>query len=202
MTESDEISEIKSAPADRQSAGPFDSSEVTDVSPAIDLGSLRIMPRSGLQLKLEIDEKTKRVVAVSVELAESKLQIQAFAAPRSTGLWNEIRAQISTQISGQGGKVQVEDSLIGPQLLAEIPVQTPDGKMAKQQVRFLGVDGPRWFLRGVVSGRAVTDETAWEQILAVYRSVVVVRSSTPMPPKDLLPLKLPGQPATPDQPVL
>lgn len=72
MTDATEISEAKSAPADRQSAGPFDSTEVTDVSPAIDLGSLRIMPRPNLQLKLEIDEASKRVVAVSVELAESK----------------------------------------------------------------------------------------------------------------------------------
>ncbi|MGB3413095.1 MAG: DUF3710 domain-containing protein [Microbacteriaceae bacterium] len=192
MTEEINQTDAKSAPADRQTAGPFDLGEVTDISPTIDLGSIRIVPRPNLELKLELDEASKRVVAVSVEIAESKLQLQAFAAPRSSGLWHEIRNQISEQITNQGGVTKVEESLLGPQLLAEIPVQTPDATVVKQQVRFLGVDGPRWFLRGVVSGKAVTDQAAWNEISTVFRSTIVVRSSTPMPPKDLLPLKLPG----------
>ena len=36
-------------------------------------------------LRLEVEEQTKRIVAVGLDYAGSTLQVQAFAAPRSTG---------------------------------------------------------------------------------------------------------------------
>ena len=58
--------------------------------------------------------------------------------------------------------------------------------------RFIGVDGPRWFLRGVVAGEGAVDKEAGAKIDDLFRSVVVVRGSTPMPPRDLIPLHMPG----------
>jgi len=60
------------------------------------------------------------------------------------------------------------------------------------------VDGPRWFLRGVISGAAATDPEAAAQIEELFRSVVVVRGSAPMPPRDLIPLRVPAMPGAPE----
>src|SRR5690606_3655720 len=88
----------KSAPADRATAGPFDESEANPVRPYIDLGGIKVLPREGLNLRLEVEEQTKRIVAVGLDYADSTLQVQPFAAPRNAGLWEETREQIRTQI--------------------------------------------------------------------------------------------------------
>jgi hypothetical protein len=62
--------------------------------------------------------------------------------------------------------------------------------------RFVGVDGPRWFLRGVIAGEGATDPDAAAKIEDLFRSIVVVRGTAPMPPRDLIPLKMPAS-ATP-----
>ena len=93
----------KSAPDDRATAGPLDETEANAVRPYVDLGGVKILPRAGLQLRLEVEEGSKRVVAVGLDYAGSTLQVQPFAAPRSSGLWHEIREQIVEQIATQGG---------------------------------------------------------------------------------------------------
>lgn len=183
----------KSAPPDRQTAGPFDLSESTQVKPFLDFGSLRIFPQPDLRIRLDVNESTKKVLSVTLEIAESALQLQAFAAPRSSGLWHEIREQLADQIEKQGGRTTVVESDLGPQLFAELPV-AEGSNTGKRPVKFVGIDGPRWFLRAMVSGKAVSDETAWAAIEKVLRSLIVVRGNNPLPPKELLPLMVPSQP--------
>jgi hypothetical protein len=183
----------KSAPADRATSGPFDENEAGAIKPSVDLGSLRIEPRRGMLLRLEVDKTKDRVVAVTLESYGSTLQLQPFAAPRSSGLWHGIRAQIEAQIKTQGGTVSQVDGPFGPELKAVVPVQA-EGKYGTRPVRFLGIDGPRWFLRAVIGGDAATDDVAAEAMHAIIRSVVVVRGDTPMPPRDLLPLRVPPAP--------
>lgn len=186
----------KSAPEDRDVAGPLDESESNPVRPYIDLGGIKILPREGLNLRLEVEEATKRIVAVGLDYAESTLQVQAFAAPRSAGLWHETREQINAQIQGQGGRTSEREGTFGPELVAEIPVVQDGGKGPVQTARFIGVDGPRWFLRGVVAGRAVADPAAAELVEDLFRSIVVVRGGSPMPPRDLIPLTMPAPAAS------
>lgn len=183
----------KSAPADRATAGPLDDSEAGAVKPSVDLGSIRIEPKRGMQLRLEVEKSTQRVIAVTLEYDGSTLQIQPFAAPRSSGLWHGIRSQIVEQISTQGGSVVEQEGPFGPEVMADVPVQA-GGSFGTRKVRFLGIDGPRWFLRAVVGGKAVVDERDAEIIHAMLRSVVVVRGETPMPPRELLPLRVPANP--------
>lgn len=182
----------KSAPEDREVNGPFDESEANHVRPYVDLGGVKILPRPELGLRLEVEEGSKRVVAVALDYAESTLQVQPFAAPRSSGLWHEIRAQIVDQIQKQGGKVAVGEGPLGPELRAEIPAPAGAAQPGSRLARFIGVDGPRWFLRGVVSGRAAVDPEAAAKVEELFRSIVVVRGSTPMPPRDLIPLHVPA----------
>ena len=179
----------KSEPADRTTFGPFDESEVSGVRPWIDLGRIKLIPREGLNLRVEVEDGSNRVVAVALDYMGSTLQIQPFSAPRNEGLWHEIRAQITQQVAGQGGTLEEQVGPLGIELVATVPTA---GK-GKQVVRFLGVDGPRWFLRGVIVGPAATDGDGRAALVELYRSLVVVRGNTPMPPRELLPLALPAQ---------
>jgi hypothetical protein len=186
------VEQPKSAPADRAESGPLDESEANAVRPYVDLGGVKIIPRSDLHLRLEVEEGSKRVVAVGLDYAGSTLQVQPFAAPRSSGLWHEIRQQIVDQIHKQGGTTRVTTGPFGPEVLAEIPVATPDQAGTKRLARFIGVDGPRWFLRGVIAGEGAVNPDAAAQIEDLFRSIVVVRGTTPMPPRDLIPLHMPA----------
>lgn len=183
------IEHPKSAPADRAENGPLDDGEASAVRPYVDLGGVKILPRPELRLRLEVEEGGKRVVAVAMDYQESTLQVQPFAAPRTSGLWQEIREQIASQIAKQGGSTTAVDGPFGPELRAELPASA--GATGPRTARFIGVDGPRWFLRGVISGKAAVDPAAAGPIEDLFRSIVVVRGSVPMPPRDLIPLHVP-----------
>jgi hypothetical protein len=191
----------KSAPDDRAENGPLDETEANAVRPYVDLGGLKILPRPELRVRLEVDEASKKVHAVALDFQDSSLQVMPFAAPRNSGLWHEIRQQLSAQIAQQGGTTTPQTGVFGPELRAEIPAGA--GAPGPRVVRFIGVDGPRWFLRGAITGRAAVDPAAGALIEDLFRSIVVVRGATPMPPRDLIPLHVPpsAQAAAPTQSV-
>lgn len=180
----------KSAPTDRETAGPFDVSEVPAMRPYVDLGGIKVAPREGLQLRLEVDERANRVVAVSLEYAESLLQVQAFAAPKTTGLWHGVRSELAHQMTTQGGTATEEEGVLGTELFVQTPA--PDEQAGTRAARFIAVDGPRWMLRGVIMGKAAVDAGARERVFDLFRELVVVRGDQPMPPSELLPLKVPA----------
>jgi hypothetical protein len=192
--ESDNLPVPHTTPRERAVDGPFDESEANAVRPYIDLGGIKILPRDGLNLRLEVEEQTKRIVAVGLDYADSTLQVQPFAAPRSTGLWEETREQIREQVRQQGGRVEEREGPLGPELLAEVPVMAGAEGAGMRLARFVGVDGPRWFLRGVIGGAATADMDAAEKVEDLFRSLVVVRGNAPMPPRDLIPLRMPATP--------
>ena len=172
-------------------AGPWDAADKPSEEGYVDLGALRIAAAEGLQLRLEVEEKTQRVVAVTLDLNGSSLQLQAFAAPRSETLWDDIRDQIGKSVGSQGGTVDELEGVFGTELLAKVPAQAQDGSKGFRVARFVGVDGPRWFLRGVFGGPAAMDPAAAGPLEEVFRNVVVVRGEQPLPPRALLQLRLP-----------
>ncbi|MDP5225854.1 MULTISPECIES: DUF3710 domain-containing protein [Arthrobacter] len=190
----------------RAESGPFDVSEVGDREGYVDLGAVLISPRPGLELRLEVEETSQRVVAVTLDLGDSSVQVQAFAAPRSEGLWDEIREQIAESVRSQGGQADQMDGSLGTELIASVPAEAPDGGRGYRVARFVGVDGPRWFLRGVFSGPAAIQQDAATELEELFRALVVVRGESPMPPRELLPLTMPtmpqetaGEPGDPQQ---
>lgn len=186
-----EFDESKSAPADRAENGPFDAEEAQHEGPIVDLGSLRIPAREGMGLRLEIEEASKRLVAVALDYRESTLQVQAFASPRSTGLWNTIRAQLAEQIEKQGGTARELESSLGVELETRLPLMAGSAEGGYRAARFIGVDGPRWFLRAVLSGKALHDDDTAREVEELFRSIIVVRGDRPIPPRDLLPIQIP-----------
>ena len=100
----------------------------------------------------------------------------------------------------QGGTADDVPGVFGREVLARIPARMPDGRTGHRPSRFVGVDGPRWFLRGVFNGPAAVDQAAATALEELLRGVVVVRGSEAMAPRDLLTLKLPAQaPTSPGQ---
>lgn len=174
----------------RSTAGPFDVSEVGQLRPYLDFGSIRLAPNKDIKLRAELEEKTKKVVAITVLFPETTMQLQAFAAPKSAGIWHEALEPIQNSLTKQGGTVEVRNGLVGEEIRAQIPVEN-DGKKTLRNSIFIGVDGPRWMLRGVIYGKAATDPAEYQTVIEMFRSTVVDRGNVPLPPNELLPLRLP-----------
>ncbi|KOU02085.1 hypothetical protein ADK56_14610 [Streptomyces sp. MMG1522] len=170
--------------------GPWDSSEVTQPGDGrVDLGGIFVPGVEGMELRVEVAGDA--IVAATVVLRDSAIQLQAFAAPKKEGIWGEVRDEIASGITQQGGVIDEVEGPLGWELRAQVPVQLPDGTGGVQLVRFVGVDGPRWFLRGVISGQGAVQPQAAGLLETIFRDTVVVRGEGPMAPRDPIVLKLP-----------
>lgn len=192
---SDEVADETSAdPEIDRSAGPFDADEVDDddETQRIDLGAVQIPLFEGLEIRVEIDEESNQPIAVTLIRGEGAVQVRAFSAPRSGGTWAQARVDIRRSITGDGGTVDESAGGFGPELRANVPAQDDKGNRVLQPIRFVGVDGPRWMLQGVLLGAGSLAETA-AGLEEVFRGIVVVRGDQAMPPGSPLPLSLPEQ---------
>jgi hypothetical protein len=210
---------------DWRSDGPYDITEVesiegTEESPKIDLGSLILTAVPGSELRLQVAEETGEIVSAmlvietqviegSDELSpvepppsadqpqaySSALELGAYAAPRSGGLWAELRDEISRSATEAGGTASLGEGPFGVELRRLIPVTTPDGEEGYQPSRMWVAEGPRWLLRGIVYGQAAIEEDADSpvvaDVLSAFRQVIVRRGDEAMAPGDLLPLTMP-----------
>ena len=183
-----------------RSAGPFDESEADLADqelPRLDLGSLRIPGLPGVQVQVEVDQNSQEVRAVTAIAGDGAVQLQALAAPRSEGLWEELRAEMLAELtSAQGATVSGDTGAFGPELRAVVPARSPEGKQVMQPLRFTGVDGPRWFLRAVFMGRAAVQPDPDDVLHTLVHQTIVVRGTDARAPRDPLPLRLPEQPPT------
>ncbi len=176
--------------------GPWDVSDEARVDPdlpRLDLGSLRIPGLPELNIQVEAEPASGRIELVTAVSKDAAVQLQAFAAPRSTGLWDEIRAEMLAELSSGAAQVQEVDGPFGRELRALIPAQGPDGRPGVQPVRFAGVDGPRWFLRVVFLGRAAVEPDPDDDLHRLVRETVVVRGPEARAPREQLPMQLPAQ---------
>lgn len=174
------------APIDEADAGS------DDVLPRIDLGGLRVPVLPGTEVRVELNEAQFPIAATIVH-GGSSLQVLAFAAPRNSGIWAEVRAEIADSVRAEGGHVDEVETVFGPELRTRVRGEAQQGKATEQVLRFVGFDGPRWFVRGVFSGLAATHPAQATVLETVLTSIVVVRGSDPMAPRDPLPLRLPKE---------
>ena len=181
----------KSAPFDRSEKGPFDISEEYPEHDRIDLGALKVPVVDGMQVRLDTDDDSQRVLAVTLIHDGGGIQLQAFATPRSEGLWNTVRAQLAESVTKQGGESTELHTSLGKELAIEVPAKTESGRPGKRAMRFAGIDGPRWFVRAVFSGKAVTDDEVRAELSALFRGVVVDRGEEAMAPRELIALTAP-----------
>ncbi len=141
--EPEPVDEVEEPPA--AGTGPFDVEDVPDLGGRIDLGALRIPPRPGMQVRVELDRATRKPVSLTLTDGASALQLQVYAAPRSASLWDEIRPELAQSIEDRSGTSDDVPGVFGRELLARMPVTTQGGS-GMRVVRFVGIDGPRWMI--------------------------------------------------------
>ncbi|MCB2177013.1 MAG: DUF3710 domain-containing protein [Actinomycetales bacterium] len=193
----DEAADPDAAALDR---GPWDVADRPERGARIDLGALWLPGVDGMQLRMETGGSGSVVTAAAVTVEGSSLQVQVFAAPRSAGIWDEIRTEIGESVTKQGGSVDDLPGPFGRELLARLPVRTPEGRTGHRPARFIGADGPRWFLRGVVTGRAAVDPEAARVLEDLFADIVVVRGAEAMAPRELIALTMPNMSPAPQVP--
>ncbi|MCH9816944.1 MAG: DUF3710 domain-containing protein [Actinomycetia bacterium] len=177
--------------------GPFDISEVepTDADspePRIDLGAVQIPLVDGLEIRIEVDEASGNPVAVTLIRGEGAVQVRAYSAPRSPGMWDKARSEISSEITADGGLVDELSGKYGREIWASVPAQDEAGNQGMQPIRVVGVEGPRWMLQGVFLGSGANAETSAE-LEEVFQSIAVVRGDGPMAPQTPLQIVIPEQ---------
>lgn len=187
-----ELEEQEARPSSVRPQGPWDAADAPEPTrPQLDLGGIVVPVPPGAEVRVDVGQDGA-VVAATLVLAGSAVQVNAFAAPRSEGIWSEVLDEIAESLSGSGGSADRVDGTHGPELRAVVPTQAPDGRgVVMAPARFAGVDGPRWFLRALYTGPAATDPEAAAALEEAVRGVVVVRGSDPMAVRDPLPLRLP-----------
>lgn len=162
--------------------GPYDADEAPDDHRVrLDLGGLRIPVPDGAQLQVEMD-KSGPVRAVHLVTGLGQLTINAFAAPRSGGLWQQVRGELVAKLKQDQATVNLHRGEWGMEVHASTP---------RSELRFVGVDGARWMVRGVATGPAPHAEELAAQLREVIRETIVVRGVEPLPVRSPLPLQLP-----------
>jgi Protein of unknown function (DUF3710) len=166
--------------------GPFDFSEAPEGG-RLDLGALQVPAIEGVDLRVQADADgvIQQVVLVH---GDSALQLGVFAAPRSEGIWDEVRDEIRESFSNDGVTAEEQPGDYGTELYAH--VRTPDGLT---DIRFVGVDGPRWMVRGVYQGPVAVDADAAPPLVACMRGLVVNRGAEAKPVREPLMLRLPPE---------
>jgi hypothetical protein len=191
---SDEVASSSDGPRSDGSNGPYDSTAAPAEAPTdwgrIDLGALVLTVPSGVELRFDVDQETSAVNSVVVVVDDVAVQVMAYAAPRTLGIWDDVRDEIASQLRQGPGSAEQAHGPFGPELHAHVP--TDDGLL---EARFMGVDGPRWFLRGVISGAGAHDDAAVGRALDVFAGTIVVRDDEARPSQEPLLVTLPVQSA-------
>jgi hypothetical protein len=170
--------------------GPYDAgardgaAAVALADAELDLGSLRLPAVEGVTLELcdgAAGTAATAATAVVVRAGGAAMELSVFAAPTSGRLWDGVQ----DQLVADGATVGTENGRYGPEL------RLADGS------KVVGIDGPRWFLRAVVTfdhahqtsslprRPTLTGSEVLDDVLA---RLVVVRGSAAAPPHQPLPL--------------
>lgn len=187
--------DAEDAAAEEASEGPLERADITDLGNRIDLGSVHVMPGPGMELRLEVDSTSQEVSALQMGDDDGAVQVQVFAAPRSSGIWDDIRDEIAEMIRGNGGTVEETTGTFGSELRTRLAQPGPQGRTVFAPALFAGIDGRRWFLRAVYSGAPAIDDEARARYDECIRSIVVTRGDEPRAPREMLPLRMPDEQA-------
>ena len=170
-------------------SGPWDGAESYPEHDRIDFGSLLVPMYDGIEIEVKVAEGVG--VWITVRRGDSSIELMAFAAPKTSGLWDEVRQEFADEVAKAGGDSQQAQGPFGAELRARLHPGGEGRRGQLEPVRFLGVDGPRWFLRGMIRGPAAVRPELAAPFEELFADVVVVRGEHPAPPGDLLEIRLP-----------
>ena len=170
--------------------GPWDvdDDETPDYDDYLDLGAFYLPFLQGIELRIKANKASKQVIGCIITFGSSSLEIEAFAAPKTLGLWDDMRADLLAA----NAKASEQPGVFGAEVL--LPVSLRNGKQLTTRV--VGVDGPRWMLRGIFSGAAAKPgNKEYDALDGFFSKVVVSRGEEPLAPRDLIPMHPPVTPA-------
>lgn len=191
--EAAEAEVAEAAEAAEPRIGPFDFEDLDPDAQYIDLGSMLIQPREGLELRLQVDNDSGEVNAVMLVNEEGILEVRAFANSRGGDLWDEARREIAADTARRGGTATEQEGPFGTELACQVPVTGPDGEALVQPSRVIGQSRGRWFLRATMAGRPVVEPETATVFEDAFRDIVVNRGGGAMAPGEPLPLRLPPE---------
>ena len=173
--------------AEQSGKGPWDSTdpEAPDTDEYLDIGALMLPFLKGSELRLKANSQTGDVLGATITYKSSSLELEPFAAPKSLGLWDEVRADL---LKANPSCKEV-DGVFGKELTLPVKVK---GK--NLLTRVVGIDGPRWMLRGIFSGPAAKGGKEKDVLDGYLADLVVVRGDEPLAPRDLVPMHAPVTP--------
>jgi hypothetical protein len=190
------------APPDVRANGPWDITERAPGGDAgyVDLGALLVRARDEFTIQLPAEDESGNIASAVLMAEEGALELRAFAATRSGGLWDEVRDELILEVTRLGGQSEQVDGPFGPELRVRVPVELPDGEEGFQPSRIVGIEGPRWMLRATFLGEAGLNPSDEGVLMEALRDVVVVRGVEARIPREALLLTLPDNAvATPDE---
>lgn len=178
---------------DVRAHGPWDSSEVSrgDDPSYIDLGALVVRGREEVAIQLPTEGEDGDMGSAVLVTDDAALELRAFAATRSGGLWDEVRDDLIIEVERLGGQSEQVAGPFGPELHIRVPVELQEGEEGFQPSRIVGIEGPRWLLRATFLGEAALNPSDEGLLMECLRDVVVVRGDEPRIPREALLLTLP-----------
>ncbi len=159
----------------------------------VSFGCLWLPVVNGMQVQFQLDEAEQNLLALVVVLDAVSVKLMPLAAPRSGGLWAQIRAEVAQQLLDQGGSAYEQAGPFGPELAATLPAQPGQAPGQGDPARFVGLEGPRWLLHAIIAGPAVHDPSQVEAVHTLLQHIVMVRGEMALPRGAGLPLTMPTQ---------
>lgn len=168
--------------------GPFDIEDFDDPAVAIagrhDLGAVLIPENEAAELAVEVNQQGVPTMAWMVT-SSGRYNVTAYAAPKAGNLWREVVTEVADSLRKEGAEVSIQDGPWGREVVGHI-TSGPEPVV----MRFIGVDGYRWMVRGAAVGSPENAEAIARELRNALSDTVVRRGDTPQPVRNMLPLQL------------
>jgi hypothetical protein len=186
--EPERVSAEVAAPVRDDSEGPFDIDDFEDPESATqgrhDLGSVLIPVDETAELAVEVNQQGVPTMVWMVT-PNGRYNVTAYAAPKTGSLWREVITEVAESLRKEGAQVTFEDGPWGREVVG-LMTTGPEPLV----MRFIGVDGYRWMIRGAAVGAPDNATAIADDVRNSLTDTVVRRGDTPLPVRFMLPLQL------------
>lgn len=168
--------------------GPFDVEDFDSASTAEqgrhDLGAVLIPVDETAELAVEVNQQGVPTMVWMVT-PNGRYNVTAYAAPKTGGLWREVVTEVAESLRKEGAQVTFEEGPWGREVVG-LMTKGPEPVV----MRFIGVDGYRWMIRGAAVGSPDNAAAIADDVRKALTDTVVRRGDTPLPVRFMLPLQL------------
>ncbi|MBJ7340279.1 DUF3710 domain-containing protein [Mycolicibacterium sp.] len=182
------VAEVVNDERDADLDGPFDIEDFDDPEVAIvgrhDLGAVLIPEHEGAELAVEVNPQGMPTMAWMVT-SNGRYNVTAYAAPKAGSLWREVVTEVAESLRKEAAEVRIEDGPWGREVIGHM-TNGPEPVV----MRFIGVDGYRWMVRGAAVGSPDNADAIAHELRNALSDTVVRRGDTPQPVRNMLPLQL------------